>query len=66
MSLAPKTGPLANVNIGAIPKACGGARRWSRNGGDTTAAYNLRVALEALEGSKRFASYRVNTRFMAN
>ena len=29
-----------------------------------TAAFKFRVALEALEGSKTIARYRVNTRFM--
>ena len=35
VSLAPKTGPQVKVYNGANYRACGGAERWSRNGGDT-------------------------------
>ena len=32
---APKTGPQARVNYGAVHSACGEAERWTRDGGDT-------------------------------
>ena len=64
VSLAPKTGPRAKVYNGAIHRACGGAERWSRNGGDTRQPTSSGLRWKRSKAARRSASYRVNTRFM--
>ena len=64
LSLAPKTGPQAKVYNGAIHRACGGAVRWSRNGGDTRRPTSFGLRWKRLKAARRLASCPVNTRFM--
>ena len=61
---APKTGPQAKVYNGVIHRACGGAERWSRNGGDTRRPSSSGLRWKRLKAARRLASYRVNTRYM--
>ena len=64
LSLAPETGPQAKVYNGAIHRACGGAERWSRNGGDTRRPASFGSRWKHLKPARELASCRVNTRFM--
>jgi len=59
-----KTGPQAKVHCGAIHRACEGAERWSRNGGDTRRPTSFGLRWKRSKAARRLAGYRVNTRFI--
>ena len=64
MKWAPKAGPQAKVNNGAIHQACGGAERWSRNGGDTRRPTSFGLRWKRLKAGRQSARCRVNTIFI--
>ena len=66
VSLAPKTGPQAKVYNGVVHPACGGAARWSRNGGDTRRPTSFGLRWKRLKAARRLASCRVNSRVHPN